>query len=147
VDKDEIVCILITATKESEQAKIYKKILDKTNEIYGSHKKRNPISLPRLELDTSFGKIRAELKMRKINFSFLEWLKNWSITVIGKYWYLKSKSGKKYLNELIQLSDIFVLDGRINMIISSRTAQRETLELYLDYLEKNGGIRITNVEY
>jgi len=139
-DKDEIVCILITATKESEQAKIYKKILDKTNEIYGSHKKRNPISLPRLELDTSFGKIRAELKMRKINFSFLEWLKNWSITVIGKYWYLKSKSGKKYLNELIQLSDIFVLDGRINMIISSRTAQRETLELYLDYLEKNGDI-------
>lgn len=139
-DTDEIVCLLISTTKESEQALIFKKILDKADEIYGSHKNRNPISLPRLQLNAGFHKIRAELKMRQPSIGFLEWIKTWVYAVIGKYWYLKSKPGKKYLNELIQLSDIFVLDGRINMIISSRTAQRETLEIFLDYLESKGDI-------
>ncbi len=139
-DKDEILCLLIRTINESEQALIFKKILDKADEIYGSHKKRNPISLPKLQLDAGFNKVLVELKMRRPRFTFLEWLKNWLYVVIGKYWYLKSKPGEKYLNELIQLSDIFVLDGQINMIISSRTAQRETLEFFLDYLENKGEI-------
>ncbi len=139
-DTDEVVCLLISCLKEDEQAKIFKKILDKADEIYGSHKKRNPISLPRLQLNIGFHKIKAELKMRQPNFGFMEWIKNWMYVVIGKYWYLKSKPGKKYLNELIQLSDIFVLDGRINMIISSRKTQREILTLFLDHLENNGEI-------
>ena len=138
--KDEVVCLLISTVKESEQAKIFKKILDKADEIYGSHKKRNPISLTKLQLNTGLRKIKGELKIRQPNFSILGLIKNWIYVILGKYWYLKSDPGKKYLNQLIQLSDIFVLDGRINMVISSRKIQRETLIIFLDYLEKKGDI-------
>ncbi len=136
----EVVCLLISAVNELDQAVVFKKILDKAEAIYGSHKQRNPISLQRLKLNTRIQKIKTELKMRSPKFGFLEFLKNWIYLIIGKYWYLPSKSGQKYLNELVQLSDIFVLDGRINMIISGNPAQRDKLTAFLDSMENNGNI-------
>ena len=68
--------------------------------------------------------------------------------VIGKYYYLPNSKGKAYLNELIQLSDILVIDGRINMVISGTTKQRQLLIDYLDGLEKDKriiyGIHVSN---
>jgi len=48
--------------------------------------------------------------------------------------------GQKYLNELVKLCDIFVLDGRINMVISGKATQRAALVDFLEELEKNGEI-------
>lgn len=137
---DEVVCLLINAKNESEQATVFKKVLDKADTIYGAHQKRNPISLPKLRMNAGLRKIRMELRMRQPNFRFLEWIKNWIYMIGGKYWYLPSKVGKKYLNELVKLADIFVLDGKINMVISGKIAQRKKLLLFLDKMEAEGEI-------
>jgi len=137
---EEVVCLLINATKESEQAAVFKRILDKAKDIYGPHEERNPISLAKLKMNAKLQKIRMELRMRQPNFSLLEWIKNWLFMIGGKYWYLPSKTGQKYLNELVQLCDIFVLDGRINMVISGKVIQREQLVAFLDMMETSGEI-------
>ncbi len=137
---DEVVCLIIHIKKESEQATYFKEVLDKADTIYGAYQKRNPISLPRLRMDAGLQKIKMELKIRKPNFRFIEWMKNWVLMIGGKYLYLPSKSGKKFLNELIKLADIFVLDGKMSMVISGKIAQRKQLLKYLDEMETDGKI-------
>jgi len=137
---EEVVCLLINSVKEVDQAAVFKKILDKVKAIYGSHKERNPISLTKLKMNSRLKRVRMELRMRQPNFSFLEWIKNWLFMIGGKYWYLPSEIGQKYLNELVKLCDIFVLDGRINMVISGKATQRSALVDFLEELEKNGEI-------
>lgn len=137
---DEVVCLLISTVQESAQAAVFKEILDKAEVIYGSHKERNPISLPRLKLNLSWQKLRQEIKMRALKWGYITLIKEWIVVLIGQLWYLQSTSGQRYLNELVQLSDIFVLDGRINMIISGTNAQRKQLTAFLDDLERQGTI-------
>lgn len=135
---DEVICLLIDAIHGSEQAMVFKGVLDKIDAIYGPHQNRNPISIPKLKLNTSLQKIRTELRTRKLRYGFMELLKEWMYTLIGKVGYLPHKSGQEYLAELVQLSDIFVLDGRINMVISGRSENRKLLVDYLEEEEKNG---------
>ncbi len=137
---DEVVCLLIYAKEESEQAILFKKILDRADRIYGVHQQRNPISLAKLRMDAGLRKIRTELKMRKPSFRLMELIKNWIFMIGGKYWYLPSKGGKKYLKQLVALADIFVLDGKINMVISGKARQRKQLIQFLDKMEKDGEI-------
>lgn len=54
--------------------------------------------------------------------------------------YFKTKAGKTYLNQLVQLSDTLVIDGKISTVISGTTAQREQLEKELNLLEMQGEI-------
>lgn len=137
---DEVVCLLIYAKKESEQATIFKKVLDKADSIYGAHNKRNPISLAKLRMNIGLRKIRTELKIRKPSFRLMELIKNWIFMIGGKYWYLPSKGGKKYLKQLVKLADIFVLDGKINMVISGKGTHRKRLLQFLDKMEMAGEI-------
>jgi hypothetical protein len=140
VNSNEVVSLLINVLKESEQANLFKKILEKTDEIYGLLKRRNPISAPKLRLNFGYQKIKTELIMSNQKFGVLSFLKVWLSGLIGKYYYLSSKTGQRYLNEVIQLSDILVIDGRISMVISGNEEQRKLLIEYLDKLEKNNQI-------
>jgi hypothetical protein len=133
----EVVTLLISTVSESKQASLFKSILEKTDKIYGSLNSRNPISVPKLKLNFSYQKIKTELKARTSKFVIISFLKIWLTGLIGKYYYLPNVKGRKYLNELTQLSDILVINGRINMIISGTAKQRQLLTEYLDGLEKN----------
>jgi hypothetical protein len=135
---DEVVCLLVVALKESEQATVFKGVLDTIEAMYGPHTTRNPISIPKLKLNVRLHKIKNELRMRSLNYSIKELLKSWISTIIGKLWYLPSMAGQKYLAELVQLSDIFVLDGRINMVISGQPDQRIRLITFLEEEQKSG---------
>ena len=137
-DREEVVCLLISARQEKDQASLYRRIMEESEAIYGSYESRNPISISRLKLNPRLQKIRQELKMRKPSFGLRALLKTWIIQLVGKVWWLSSQDGQRYLKELVQLSDIFVLDGRINMIISGTAAQRKQLSQYLDEQEKAG---------
>ena len=141
---DEVLCLLIDSIIESEQAAVFKSVLDKIDSIYGPHHKRNPISIPKLKLSLKFKKMQTELRMRKINPSILDYVKDWTQTFIGKVWYMKSKPGKEYLKHLVQLSDIFVLDGRINMVISGSSKKREKLLFFLEKEEQKGKLIFGN---
>ena len=136
----EVVCLLIDATNVDEQASIYKSILDTAEKVYGTHNNRNPISIPSLQLSPGLDKIKNEMKVRKPKYQFFDMMKSWLSVFIGKYLYFPTKSGQSYLNELVQLSDIFILDGRINMIISGKSEQRTKLTKFLDELESTGKI-------
>ncbi len=117
-NSNEVVSLLVNALSEIKQASIFRDILEKTDEIYGSLHDRNPISVPKLKLNFNYQKIRTELKASNKKFGVINFLKVWLVGVLGKYYYLPSVKGRKYLNELTQLSDILVIDGRINMVIS-----------------------------
>ena len=136
-DSKEVVTLLISSINESKQASLFQNILENITEIYGSLNNRNPISVPKLKLNFSYQKIRTELKSGNSKFLFLSFLKVWLMGFIGKYFYLPNANGQKYLKELIQLSDILVIDGRINTVISGDATQRQLLTEYLDDLEKN----------
>lgn len=146
---DEVLCLLIDALDETQQAQVFKEVLDTIDTIYGSHQKRNPISVPKLKLSIGLKKMRTELRMRKLKPKLIDYTKEWLITLFGKTWFLASKTGQEYLAELVQLSDIFVLDGRINMVISGSSQKRELLLDYLEKEEKEGklifGSHISNV--
>ena len=133
---DEVLCLLVDALEESQQATVYKDVLDEIEYIYGTHQARNPISITKLKLNARLKKIRTELRTKKQNYGIRELLVTWVETLIGKVWYLSSKTGQKYLTELVQLSDIFVLDGRINMLISGHPGNRELLIKFLEEEEK-----------
>ncbi|CAM4293559.1 DUF3095 family protein [Zobellia nedashkovskayae] len=149
-NSNEVVSLLVNALNESKQASIFQEILEKTDEIYGSLSNRNPISVPKLKLKLKFNyhQIRTELKASNKKFGVINFLKVWITGLFGKYYYLPSAKGRKYLNELTQLSDILVIDGRINMVISGTTKQRQRLTKYLDELEKHEviiyGIHVSN---
>lgn len=134
----EVVSLLISTLNESKQAFIFQNILEITDEIYGPLNRRNPISVPKLKLNFSYRKIRTEMKAGNQKFRFISFLKIWMTGLIGKYFYLPNTTGQKYLKTLTQLSDILVIDGRINMVISGSIKQRQLLTQYLDDLEKNG---------
>jgi len=131
----EVVCLLIDAINVDEQASVYKSILDKAEKLYGPHNHRNPISILSLRLSFGLDKIKNEMVLRKPRFYFFETFKAWLSVFVGKYIYFPSSSGQSYLNDLVQLSDIFILDGRINMIISGTSKQRTKLVKFLDKLE------------
>jgi hypothetical protein len=145
---NEVVSLLVNVLSESKQASIFQKILKKTDEVYGSLNNRNPISVSKLKLNFNYQKIRTELKAGNKKFGVINFIKVWITGVIGKYFYLPNAKGKKYLNELTQLSDILVIDGRINMVISGTAKQRQLLTEYLDDLEEKEliiyGIHISN---
>ncbi|MDB2385692.1 DUF3095 domain-containing protein, partial [Polaribacter sp.] len=109
-DTHEVVAFLINALVESKQAVIFQEILEKTDHIYGPIHKRNPISVPKLKLNFNYSKIKKELKTKNRKLGIVNFLKVWFSSLIGEFYYLSSKNGRKYLQELTQLSDILVID-------------------------------------
>lgn len=139
-NSNEVVSLLINAISESKQAAVFQQVLKKTDEIYGSLHHRNPISVSKLEMSFNYQRIKTEMKMNHSKFRIITFLMIGIRGFVGKYFYLPNKSGQKYLKELSQLSDVLVIDGRINMVISGTIKQRKLLTEYLDDLEKKKSI-------
>jgi hypothetical protein len=138
-DYDEVVSLLVTAAEGIKQADAFKKVIDKLDEIYGTPEKRKPISIPMLKLKATIEKIRFEMRVRFQKFKPLYLLFQWVKMSLG-YFYFRTKKGKQYLHELVDMSDTLVIDGKINTVISGTSRQRELLKAELDKLETAGNI-------
>ncbi len=136
---DEVVSLLVIVKKGVNQAATFKKVIDKLDEIYGEPGTRKPITVSKLKLKATLNKIGTEMRARFGRRKTIYLLSNWFTTMLGSL-YFKTKPGKKYLNQLVELSDTLVIDGRINTVISGTTKQREQLQEALDELEQNGEI-------
>ena len=134
----EVVCLLVQALKEEDQAHIYSEVLSTIDELYGPQHTRKPISIPRLKLKPSLSKLKTEMTVRLGQFNLGYLLKNWLITLFGPFYVRYVPTGKNYLKLLIELSDTLVIDGRINTVISGTPEQRKTLEEKLTQLEAQG---------
>ena len=136
----EVVCLLAVVRNDEQQAAIYKKVLDKIDEIYGQQQIRNPISVRRLRLNATLGKINTEMLAKLGRFDPLYLITNWLITIIGKFYLHYDKKGRMYLHRLVELSDTLIIDGRINTVISGTAQQRELLIASLNQMEQDGEI-------
>jgi len=138
-DKEEIVTLLIIAQEVSQQAVVFKRVLERMEDLYGSPEKRQPISVDSLKLKTTFSKLGNEMRAKLGKIQVLELFKAWVISLYG-YIYFKTRKGKDYLRSLVEMSDTLVIDGRINTVITGTATQRAKLQKLLDTMERDGAI-------
>lgn len=134
---DEVVSLLVVAREEDKQAEVFKKVICYIDEIYGNAEKRQPISVPKLKLKSTFDRLGREMKIKLGKVKVVELLKEWLVMLYG-YVYFNTKKGKHYLNRLVEMSDTLVIDGKINTVISGTSAQRKKLQDVLTKLENDG---------
>lgn len=139
VHSEEVVSLLIIARNGHNQSGAFIKVIDLINEIYGDNTARNPITVERLKLRATFQKLRRESRIRT-GAGNLIWILWTRLKLLFGPLYFKTKQGKTYLHQLVQLSDTLVIDGRINTVISGTAAQRSKLVLGLEKLEDSGEI-------
>jgi hypothetical protein len=137
LDYDEVVSLLVVAQKGIKQNEAFQKVMDEIDRIYGNADKRKPITIPRLKLKATLKKIGEEMKVRLGGYRTLYLVRTWLTTLLGTL-YFRTKTGKTYLEQLVELSDTLVIDGRINTVISGTRKQREQLEEKLNQLETEG---------
>lgn len=138
-DKEEIVTLLIIANDVAQQAAVFKKVLEKMEDLYGSPEKRQPISVDKLKLKTTFSKLGNEMRAKLGRVRLFELVKTWLQSFYG-YIYFSTKKGKDYLQSLVEMSDTLVIDGRINTVITGNAKQRAALQNLLDAMEAQGEI-------
>jgi len=137
---DEVVSLLVIAREGANQADAFKKVIDQLDKIYGDTERRKPISISKLKLKATFRKIGTEMRVKLGTYNLLYLLKTWFTIMLGSF-YFRTKNGKTYLNQLVDMSDTLVIDGKINTVISGTNKQRELLETALQNLEQEGYIR------
>jgi len=146
-NSQEVVTLLVVAQDPKVQAQVFSEVIRNLDQIFGTAQKRQPISVAKLKLNTTFNRLNAEMRNRVGETRFFELLKTWLINLYG-YIYFRTEHGKNYLNRLVKMSDTLVLDGKINTVISGTGSQREALVKVLDQMEKDGkilyGIYISN---
>jgi hypothetical protein len=138
-NKEEIVTLLIIACNVAQQATAFKKVLEKMDELYGTPEKRQPISIDKLKLKTTFIRLGTEMRARLGRIKVIELIKTWVISFYGSI-YFRTKKGKTYLKSLVEMSDTLVIDGRINTVITGTAAQRASLVKLLNSMETNDEI-------
>ncbi len=136
---DEVVSLLVIARNANKQSVVFKKVIEKLDEIYGEPERRKPISISKLKLNVTLKKIGMEMRAKLGGFNVFYFFRNWFTTLLGSI-YFRTKQGKTYLHQLVELSDTLVLDGKINTVISGTRQQREILQAALDEMEKEGEI-------
>lgn len=146
-NKEEIVTLIVIARNVEHQAQAYKKVLEKMDELYGTHDKRQPISVGKLKLKTTFSRLSTEMRVRLGKIKRAELFKNWIVT-FSWYIYFSTNKGKSYLKSLVEMSDTLVIDGKINTVITGTATQRTDLQKLLDTMEADGeiiyGLHISN---
>ncbi len=135
----EVVSLLVTAREGTKQSAVFKKVMDSLDKIYGEPQVRKPITTSRLKLKATLARISFEMRARMGGFRPLLILVNWMRTMLG-FFYFKTRKGKVYLNNLVDMSDTLVIDGRINTVICGTAMQRELLETALNKIESKGDI-------
>ncbi|MEO0468455.1 MAG: DUF3095 family protein [Bacteroidota bacterium] len=139
-NKLEVVCLLVQAQDDAQQASVFRNLLTHLDSLYGLPPARMPISVAKLRLAARLRNLNAEMKVRLGKFKLAYLIGNWLRTLFGKVFWNRSASGQTYLQNLVLLSDTLVLDGRINTVMSGTPAQREKLSQILDQMETEGMI-------
>lgn len=130
----EIVSLLVIARNGAAQAAVFRDVMIAIENIYGNAVKRKPISIDKLKIKATFGKIGAEMRTKLGGFNGFYLVKTWFASFLGKA-YFKTKKGKEYLYKLVDMSDTLVIDGKINTVITGNASQREQLDAALKKME------------
>lgn len=140
-DQEQIVCLLVACPEESLQSKVYASVLHKITSVFGPLKERQPVSVGRLKLNLTIGKIHQEMYACLGKFNFWYLVKNWLMTVFGKYYFIFFQSGRDYLEKVSELSTSLMIDGNINSVISGTQTEIDELINFLAHLEGEGVLK------
>lgn len=135
----EVVSLLVLAGKSVKQSVAFRKVIVCLDEIYGGPQSRQPICVSKLKLKTTLQKIRLEMRAKLGGFKPFYLLRTWCAGLLGSF-YFRTKKGKSYLGQLVDMSDTLVIDGKINTVISGTQQQRNLLVAALNELESTGEI-------
>ena len=138
-NKEEVVTLLIIARDVNQQAAVFGKVLEKMDELYGTQEMRQPISVARLKLKTTFSRLGLEMRVQLGKIKWFELFKNWIVT-FSWYLYFSTNKGRTYLKSMVEMSDTLVIDGKINTVITGTVTQRTALQKLLDEMERAGEI-------
>ena len=138
-DNFEVLSLIVIARSGVKQSFAFKKVIECVDTIFGGPHSRKPISVGKLKLKSTLARIGLEMRVRMGTFRPDYLFLNWTKTLLG-YFYFKTKKGKRYLHNLVELADTLVIDGKINTVISGNAVQREKLEAALNELERKGEI-------
>ena len=138
--ENKVVCLLLDAVNESDQASIYRDVLTQMDTLFGTIKSRQPIKSNKLKLNYSISNIWKEMKIGLANKNWIYLFKNWISTLIGALYLNLSRDGKQYLRQIGQFSHTFMLDGMINTIFTAEQNKIELFTAYLNQLEKDNRI-------
>lgn len=141
----EIVCFLVIVTDPLQQLSLFKEVLLKMETIYGDIHQRHPLSTERLKLLISYDKIKKEMIVKYGKWKPLYFLKSLLQTIAGFFYFkydlnVRKLKGRLYLKQVISNSDILMIDGRINTIISGTEKQRLQFITYLEEKENAGDL-------
>lgn len=139
-DHHEVVTLLAIAENSAEQAAAFRKVILLLDDIYGSPEKRQPISVSKLQLKTTFNRIELEMRAKLEGANIFRRCYTW-FTHFLAHLYFRTQKGKDYLNRLVNMSDTLVIDGRINTVISGTAHQRAKLQNSLNDLEAQGELK------
>jgi hypothetical protein len=139
LENHEVVSLFVIAREGAQQSVAFKKVMDSLDEIYGAQHARKPITVGKLKLKATLAKIAVEMRARLGGFRPAYLILNWLATLLG-HLYFKTKKGKTYLHNLVDLTDTLVIDGKINTVITGTTQQRELLDTALKKMEADGDI-------
>jgi Protein of unknown function (DUF3095) len=135
----EILTLLVSCRDLRTQADDFAAILSKIEDLYGPFNKRQPISVAELKLKSTFKQLQTEENPSNGKTMTQQFFRTW-LNTIYCHFYFKTRSGRAYLQRIVEMSDTLVIDGRINTVISGTAVQREQLLQYLDGMEQNGTV-------
>jgi hypothetical protein len=138
-DDHEVVTLLVSAVRLNDQGSAFSKVLTELDNIYGIPPKRQPISESKLRINSTIRDVGQAMLVRAGKQRWYHVIREWLSTIYG-YIYFRTRSGKNYLNTLVEMADTLVLDGRINTVITGNSKQREQLIAALTDLEIRGEI-------
>lgn len=141
LEESEVLSLIINTTDVDYQHDIYTAILKEIDHIYGEDKDRNPVTMERLKMVNSLSQLKNEVKVKYATSDLRRMISSIFRTILGKLYVKYTQKGRDYLNQLIQLTEVLLLDGSINTVIAGTREQRKELFKMLDNLEKNGQIR------
>lgn len=141
--KHEIVTLIADAIDPHEHGNIYKKIIRRIDEIYGSFEERHPISHSHIRHAGDFHTLRLASYAKFGKFKPVYVLSHMVISRIAKV-LLKMEAPfifhDDYAEDLVTATDTLKIDGSLKTIIAGNKRQREELVNYLENLEKKGEI-------
>ena len=140
-DQEQILCVIVTCDDEATQPKVFESVMTKITSIFGSLQERQPISVTRLKLNLTIGKIQREMYACLGRFNMTYLLKHWVTTIFGKYYFKFFKDGKRYLQQVSELSTTLMVDGNINSVISGTAEEIAKLTEFLEALEGEGVLK------
>lgn len=136
---DEVISLVVTTPHHSMQAAAFRKVISLIDTIYGEPTVRKPITITRLKLRATLGKLMLEMRTRFGKKKTFYLLRTWLTSLLGTL-YFRTSAGRSYLVQLVEMTDTLVVDGKINTVISGTGIQREKLQTALDELEASGDI-------